>query len=223
MSITAHMATDTADEAALVAQAEEEHYAMAGAAHHNFVIRLYEGLLVVFDGRDDVCVLAEVTTFGPQGQPFIPDVAIIHGVGQHEPTSWRQDHGDPPITVAIEVVSPSENDDVIVKKLARFDECGVEEVWFLRISLGDILCYRRTEGTLRRVIDRRSDLLGGVHFEIAADGSIVPFFADGEEFAPHFIAILRRARRAEAQAAAAEAQVAQLREQLRAAGIEPTT
>ena len=202
---------------------------MAGAAHHNFVIRLYEGLLVVFDGRDDVCVLAEVTTFGPHGQPFIPDIAIIHGVGQHEPTSWRQDHGDPPITVAIEVVSPSESDEIVVKKLARFDECGVDEAWLLRISLGDIVCYRRTEGALRRVIDRRSDLLDGVHFEIAADGSIVPFFADGEEFAPHFIAILGRARRAEAQVVAVEAQVvaveaqaAQLRQQLRAAGIEPT-
>ena len=209
---------------------------MAGAAHHNFVIRLYEGLLVVFDGRDDVCVLAEVTTFGPHGRPFIPDVAIIHGVGQHEPTSWRLDHGDAPITVAIEVVSLSENDDIILKKLARFDECGIDEVWFLRISLGDIVCYRRTDGSLRRVIDRRSDLLGGVHFEIASDGSIVPFFADGEEFAPHFVVILRRARRAEAHAAAAEAQAAaaeaqtaaaesqvtQLREQLLAAGIEPT-
>lgn len=52
--------------------------------------------------------------------------------------------------------TPSENDDIVVKKLARFDECGVEEVWFLRISLGDILCYRRTEGTLRRVIDGRA-------------------------------------------------------------------
>lgn len=212
-----------ADEAALVALAEEEHYAMAGAAHHNFVIRLYEGLLVVFDGRDDVCVLAEVTTFGPQGQPFIPDVAIIHGVAQHEPTSWRLDHGDLPITVAIEVVSPSESDEIILKKLARFDECGVSEVWFLRISLGDIVCYRRVDGSLSRVIARRSDLLDGVHFEVAADRSIVPFFADGEEFAPHFIAILGRARRAEALAAAAEAQVAQLRAQLRAVGIEPTT
>lgn len=202
---------------------------MAGAAHHNFVIRLYEGLLVVFDGRDDVCVLAEVTTFGPQSQPFIPDVAVIHGVGQHEPTSWRQDHGDPAITVAIEVVSPGESDDIIATKLARFDDCGVQEAWFLRTRLSDIVCYRRTDGALRRVIDRHSELLGGVHFDVAADGSIVPFFADGEEFAPHFIAILRRARRAEPQAAVAEAQfaaaearVAQLREQLRAAGIEPT-
>ena len=239
----------TVDEATLVAQVEEEHYAMAGAAHHNFVIRLYEGLLVVFDDRNDVCVLAEVTTFGPAGQPFIPDVAVIHGVGQHEPTSWRQDHGDPPLTVAIEVVSPSENDDIIATKLARFDEAGAQEVWFLRTRLSDIMCYRRNEGTLQRVTASSSSLLGGVRFEVAADGSIVPFFADGEEFPPHFVAILRRARRAEALATAAEAAAAtaeataaaaeataaaaeataaaavaraeQLRDQLRAAGIQP--
>lgn len=219
----------TTDEEALLAQIEEEHYAMAGAAHHNFVIRLFEGLLVVFEGRDDVCVLAEVTTFAPSGQPFIPDVAVIHGVGQHEPTSWRQDHGDPPITVAIEVVSASENDDVVAGKLARFEESGVQEVWFLRTRLGDILCYRRTEGTLRRVTATSSALLGGVRFDVAPDGAIVPFFADGEEFPPHFVAVLRRARRAEAQAAAAEAQAAaaeaqaeRLRAQLRAAGIQPS-
>ena len=55
-------------------------------------------------------------------------------------------------------MSPSENDDIILRKLARFEECGVEEAWFLRTSLGDIVCYRRTDGTLRRVIDRHSDL-----------------------------------------------------------------
>jgi Uma2 family endonuclease len=218
----------TLDEAALVALVEEEHYAMAGAAHHNFVIRLYEGLLVVFDGRDDVCVLAEVTTFGPDGQPFIPDIAVVHGVGQHEPSSWRQDHGDPPPTVVIEVVSPSENDDVLATKLTRFNDCGVEEVWLLRTRLGEITCYRRHEGTLRRIAAGSSALLGGVRFEVAPDGAIVPFFADGEEFPPHFVAILRRARCAEARATDAEAhaaavaaQVLRLQDQLRAAGIEP--
>jgi Uma2 family endonuclease len=227
----------TMDEITLVAQVEEEHYAMAGAAHHNFVIRLYEGLLTVFDSRTDVCVLAEVTSFGPDGQPFIPDVAIIHGVPQTEPSSWRQDHGDPPPTVVIEVVSRSENDEMVSAKLARFADIGVQEVWLLRISIGTVSCYRRVEGVLRHVVDNTSALLGGVRFEAGPDGSIVPFFANGEEFPSHFVVILARAHRAEAQAAQAQAQVAQaeaqvaaalniaeqLRGQLRAAGIEPAT
>jgi Uma2 family endonuclease len=227
----------TMDETALVAQVEEEHYAMAGAAHHNFVIRLYEGLLTVFDDRDDVCVLAEVTSFGPDGQPFIPDVAVIHGVPQTEPSSWRQDRSDPPPTVVIEVVSRSENDDMVSAKLARFADVGVQEVWLLRISIGTISCYRRVEGSLRHTSDNSSALLGGVRFEAGPDGSIVPFFADGEEFPSHFVVILARAHRAEAQAAQAEEQAAaaeaqaamafavaeQLRAQLRAAGIEPAT
>jgi Uma2 family endonuclease len=225
----------TMDEHALVAQVEEEHYAMAGAAHHNFVIRLYEGLLTVFHDRDDVCVLAEVTSFGPDGQPFIPDVAVIHGVPQAEPSSWRQDRGDRPPTVVIEVVSRSENDDMVSTKLARFNDVGVQEVWLLRISTGEISCYRRAEGTLRRTSDSASALLGGVRFDAGPDGSIVPLFADGEEFPSHFVVILARAHRAEAQAAQAEAKAAQsqetataaldtaqkLRAQLRAAGIEP--
>jgi len=232
----------TIDEDALVAQVEEEHYAMAGAAHHNFVIRLYEGLLTVFHERDDVCVLAEVTWFGPDGTPFIPDVAVIHGVAQSEPTSWRQDRGDPPASVVIEVVSSSETDDVLFAKLARFNDAGVEEVWFLRTRLGHISCYRRVEGVLRPVVANTSALLGNVRFEADTDESIVPLFANGEEFPSHFVVILARAHRAEAQAAAAEAHAAaaeahaataeahaaaaeahvdELRAQLRAAGITP--
>jgi hypothetical protein len=52
-------------------------------------------------------------------------------------------------------------------------------------------------------------------------GSIVPLFANGEEFTSHFVVILARAHRAEAHAATAEAQVDELRAQLRAAGITP--
>ncbi len=211
----------TIDEDALVAQVEEEHYAMAGAAHHNFVIRLYEGLLTVFHERDDVCVLAEVTWFGSDGQPFIPDVAVIHGVAQSEPSSWRQDRGDPPASVVIEVVSASETDDILFAKLARFNDAGVEEAWFLRTRLGNISCYRRVDGLLRPVVDNTSALLGNVRFEAGPDGSIVPLFANGEEFPSHFVVILARAHRAEAHAAAAEAQADELRAQLRAAGITP--
>jgi Uma2 family endonuclease len=233
----------TIDEDALVAQVEEEHYAMAGAAHHNFVIRLYEGLLSVFDERDNVCVLAEVTCFGPDGQPFIPDVAVIHGVGQSEPTSWRQDRGDPALSVVIEVVSASENDEVLATKLTRFNEAGVAEAWFLRTRLGIISCYRRLDGVLRPVVDNSSALLADVTFAVGPDGSIVPLFADGEEFPSHFVVILARAHRAEARLAQAEAQAtqaearlaqaearlaqaeaqaAQLRVQLRAAEITPS-
>jgi hypothetical protein len=125
------------------------------------------------------------------------------------------------LTVVIEVVSPSENDDGLATKLERFDDSGVEEVWLLRTRLGEITCYRRHEGTLRRVEAGSSALLGGVRFEVAPDRAIVPFFADGEEFPPHFVAILRRARRAEARASDAEAQVLRLQDQLRAAGITP--
>lgn len=219
----------TIDEDALVAQVEEEHYAMAGAAHHNFVIRLYEGLLTVFHERDDVCILAEVTWFGADGKPFIPDVAVIHGVPQSEPSSWRQDRGDPPASVVIEVVSPSETDDILFAKLARFNEVGVEEAWFLRTRLGSITCYRRVDGVLRPVVDNTSELLANVRFEAGPDGSIVPLFANGEEFPSHFVVILARAQRAEArleqveaQAATAEADSEKLRAQLRAAGITPT-
>jgi Uma2 family endonuclease len=199
----------TIDEDALVAQVEEEHYAMAGAAHHNFVIRLYEGLLTVFHQRDDVCVLAEVTWFGPDGKPFIPDVAVIHGVAQSEPTSWRQDRGDPPASVVIEVVSSSETDDILFGKLARFNEVGVQEAWFLRTRLGSISCYRRVDGVLRPVVDNTSALLGNVRFEAGPDGSIVPLFANGEEFPSHFVVILARAHRAEARLVQAESRLEQ--------------
>ncbi len=194
---------------------------MAGAAHHNFVIRLYEGLLTVFHKRDDVCVVAEVTWFGPDGRPFIPDVAVIHGVAQSEPSSWRQDRGDPPASVVIEVVSASETDDIVFAKLARFNDAGVEEAWFLRTRLGHIGCYRRVDGVLRPVVDNTSALLGNVRFEADPDGSIVPLFANGEEFPSHFVVILARAHRAEAHAATAEAHADELRAQLRAAGITP--
>jgi Uma2 family endonuclease len=197
--------TTTLDEDALVAQVEEEHYGMAGAAHHNLVIRLYEGLLTEFDGHDDVCVLAEVTWFLPDHQPMIPDVVVIRGAPQSEPTSWRQDHGDAPPTVIIEVVSPGDTEEIHRAKLDRFELAGTQEVWFLHLLTGAIVCWRKTaEGNLRIVHDDTSQLLNGVRFGVGPDGRVVPFFSDGDEFPSHLAVVLARARSAEDRALVAE-------------------
>jgi Uma2 family endonuclease len=215
--------TTALDEDALVAQVEQEHYLMAGAAHHNLVIRLYEGLLTEFDGRDDACVLAEVTWFLPNGQPMIPDIAVIRGVPQSEPSSWRQDRGDAPPSVLIEVVSPGDTEEIHRAKLDRFELAGAEEVWFLHLLTGAIACWRRTaEGNLRIVHDDTSALLNGVHFGIGPDGRVVPFFSNGDEFPSHLAVVMARAQRAEARALAAEAELERLQAALRAHGIDLT-
>jgi Uma2 family endonuclease len=236
--------TTTLDEDALVAQVEEEHYGMAGAAHHNLVIRLYEGLLTEFDGTDDACVLAEVTWFLPSRQPMIPDIAVIRGVPQSEPTSWRQDRGDPPASVIIEVVSPGDTEEIHRAKLDRFELAGASEVWFLFLLTGAIVCWRRTAAGLLRVVhDDTSELLNGVRFGVGPDGRVVPFFSNGDEFPTHLSVVMARAERAEARALSAEtriaeaeskaadaetraasvaAEIAQLRSRLHSRGIDPT-
>jgi Uma2 family endonuclease len=197
--------TTLLDEDALVAEAEQEHYAMAGAAHHNLVIRLYEGLLTIFQHRHDACVLAEVTWFLSGGRPMIPDIAVILGAPQTEPDSWRQDRGDPAPTVIIEVVSRSENDEIKLAKLDRFQQAGAGEVWFLHLLTGSHECWRAdTAGVLRFVHDDTSALLDGVRFGVGPDGQVVPFFSNGDEFPGHLWVEMARTRRAEQRAEAAE-------------------
>ncbi len=199
--------TTMLDEDALVAQAEEEHYAMAGAVHHNLVIRLYEGLLTIFQHRPDVCVLAEVTWFLPNGRPMIPDIAVIYGAPQTEPDSWRQDRGNPVPAVIIEVVSRSENDEIKLAKLDRFQQAGASEVWFLHLLTGSHECWRvDPAGVLRFVHDNTSALLDGVRFGVGPDGQVVPFYSNGDEFPSHMFVVLAHARRAEQQAEAAQQQ-----------------
>ena len=126
--------------------------------------------------------------------------------------------GAAPIVV-IEVVSRFETEDSRERKLERYTQMGVPEVWFLHIRRFPMVVRCELAGTAWNIaMAEVSDLLGGVSFTIV-DGVIDLRFPDGTPFPEGAAAVAVQARaeaaradveaaRADAEAARAEAEVA---------------
>ncbi len=221
----------TDEEQALVdAYDEEEMLMSAGLPHLNLMVRIYQGLRVHFEGRDDVFVCADLAWFDQHGQAMAPDIAVVFGLHQHDVQSYRQDKGMPPASVVIELVSPRDTPQRNRAKIERWSSAGAGEFWLLDPGTGQVSAFTPFDGVLRfnPELGVSSPLLGGIHFGTEPDGTIVPYFPDGTAFPEDLVCITKdlRATHAALQAAHAEAESAgrradALEAQLRALGIEP--
>ena len=184
---------------------EEEHYAMAGQEHRDVITRLYEGLKLLFDGRDDRLVMAEVDLYPPGEQvKMIPDIAVVFGVAQSVVNSYRVGRSGPAPTVVLEVVSRWETEDARTRKLERYATIGVLEVWFLHMHPPVNVRYSRLDGGWQADTPVRCDLLDGVSFP-AVEGVLELHTPDGRPF-PLNTASSELQARAAVERALAEAQ-----------------
>ena len=166
--------------------ADEEHRLMAGMVHFELVIRLYEGLLLLFRDRPDVFVAAELNWVLPEHRVAVPDIAVVFGQpADDRPRSYRQDQGRPPADLVIEVVSSQDTDEINADKMKRHAAAGTRELWFLYLATGGqtrfVLHDEHYEFAPATVVAA----LGGVRFE-ASNGTFVPYFPDGRVFPAHF-------------------------------------
>jgi Uma2 family endonuclease len=190
----------------------EQHHMSAGQPHRNLVTRLYEGLRAVYRDRTDRLVVAEIIWRCPDSTRLIPDIAVVHGVPMGDPESYRIGIDGPPPTVALEVVSPRDDENTYRLKLDRHWLAGTGELWFLHHSTGLVTRWVRGEERWIEEPDHRCDALDGISFD-GSSGRIIPRFGDGAEFPVSVSAVLAAVARAEERADTAEARAARLAEQ----------
>jgi Uma2 family endonuclease len=190
-----------------------------------WIITLYDNLSAKFADRDNVFVAADNTWFPREGEPNLhaaPDVYLVFGRPKGDRSSymqWRE--GGVPVTVAFEILSPSNTDKEMDDKLAFYEEHGVEEYYEYNPDANFLKAFVRRGDVFRRV-RKFAEFVSprlGIRFEMTKREMTV-YHAGGERFLmfEELSAARRlaeeRASNAEQRATSAESRVTNLQERL---------
>jgi Uma2 family endonuclease len=154
-----------------------------------WIATLWGNLTILFTDAADVFVAMDLLWYAQEGQPDVrvaPDVMVVFGRPRGERGTYRQwQEDDIPVTVAFEVLSPSNTDREMADKRAFYEEHGVEEYYVYDPDRNTLEAYRRKGAVLRRV---RGKNLGSPRLDIRFDLSgpeMVVFYPDGRPFLTH--------------------------------------
>jgi Uma2 family endonuclease len=141
----------------------------------------------LFRHREDVFVAADLLWYPrpqPDEEPQAPDVMVVFGRPKGDRGSYKQWlENDIPVTVAVEIISPSNSPTEMADKLAFYDEYGVDEYYVYDPQKNRLLVYTRGPGTLRMIRYKgqfTSNLLG-IRFDLSGPEMAV-FYPDGRAF-----------------------------------------
>src|SRR5438105_1115901 len=120
-----------------------------------WIVVLYGNLSAQYRRAADVFVAGDLLWYPEEGHPEVrlaPDVLVVFGRPKGDRGSYRQwEEGDVPVTVAFEVLSPSNTVTEMADKLAFYDDHGAEEYYVYDPDRGHLLVYIRQGQTLQRV------------------------------------------------------------------------
>ncbi len=155
-----------------------------------WIATLWGNLSILFSQAADVFVAMDLLWYALEGHPDVqaaPDVMVVFGRPRGDRGSYKQwEEGDVPVTVAFEILSPSNTPQEMADKLAFYDEHGVEEYYVYDPDRNQLEVYRRKGTVLRRV--RGNKALVSPRLDIRFDLSgpeMVVYYPDGEPFLTH--------------------------------------
>ncbi len=135
-------------------------------------IQLIEGnLTAMFAGRPDVFIAGDLLWYPDKHseERAAPDVMIVFGRPKGHRGSYKQWlEEDVPVTVAFEILSPSNDTDEMAKKFYFYDEYGVEEYYIYDPDANKLEVFVRGQATFRQVHDIPSYVSRrmGIRFEM---------------------------------------------------------
>jgi Uma2 family endonuclease len=151
-----------------------------------WIFVLFGNLTALFRTREDVFVAADLLWYVREGdqERAAPDVLVVFGRPKGDRGSYKQwEEGNIPVTVAFEVLSPSNTPMEMADKLAFYDEYGVEEYYLFDPDRNALRVYTRGQMALklaRHHGDFTSPRLG-IRFELSGPEMAV-FYPDGRRF-----------------------------------------
>lgn len=205
-----------------------------------WIVTLQGGLDDLFADRPDVFVAGDLLWYPVEGDNATrqaPDVMVAFGRPKGDRGSYRQwDEGGVAPQVVFEVLSPGNRPGEMARKLLFYETYGVEEYYVYDPDRVRLAAYTRGPDGFEQVAnpDGFTSPRLGVRFDLSSGPELVVHRPDGRRFLTYRELAARaeeQARRAEEQAAraegqarradAAEAELARLRDRLRAAGLDP--
>jgi Uma2 family endonuclease len=152
-----------------------------------WIFVLHGNLTALFRTVVDVFIAADLFWYAREGdeqERTAPDVLVVFGRPKGDRGSylqWQEDNV--PCTVVFEVLSPSNTYKEMAKKLAFYDEYGVEEYYVYDPDENDLVVYTRGQLALR-LIDHEGDYTSqrlGIRFDLSGPEMVV-FYPDGRPF-----------------------------------------
>jgi len=181
-----------------------------------WIFVLFGNLTALYRTAADVFVAADLLWYArehDEDERAAPDVLVVFGRPKADRGSYRQwEEGDVPVTVAFEVLSPSNTFKEMAKKLAFYDEYGVEEYYVYDPEENDLVVYVRGQAALR-LIDHEGQYTSGrlgIRFDLSGPEMAV-FYPDGRRFLS-FEELDAERQRQQQRADKAERELARLRE-----------
>lgn len=190
-----------------------------------WIVMIQQNLESLFANDPNVFVAGDLLWYPQQGDNktcTAPDVLVVFGRPKGDRGSYKQwlENNTPP-QVVFEILSPSNTQTEMNKKLLFYDRYGVEEYYVYDPDKNDLGGWLR-QGERLDVIDPIADWVSprlGIRFHSSSE-ELQIYRPDGVLFTT-LNQERQRAEQERQRAEQAEAQLAKLAEQLRAAGIEP--
>ncbi len=152
-----------------------------------WIFVLFGNLAALFRSAADVFVAANLYWYPRENddrERTAPDVLVVFGRPRGDRGSYRQwEEGDVPVTVAFEVLSPSNTYQEMARKLAFYDEYGVEEYYVYDPDNNALVVYVRGQAALRLIDHKGEHTSGrlGIRFDLSGPQMRV-FYPDGRPF-----------------------------------------
>ena len=196
-----------------------------------WIVKIKENLDILFAEVEDVFVAGDLLWYPVEGSNNIsqaPDIMVVFCRPKGERGSylqWLEDNISP--QVVFEILSPSNTQKEMAKKLEFYRKYGVEEYYLFDPRKIEFCGWMRSEGDLT-VIDAIENWVSprlNIRFELTAE-TLEIYYPDGKRFLTP-VELAKRAeerQRAEEErqrAELAEARIKILEERLREAGIDP--
>lgn len=191
----------------------------------SWIVKIKENLEILFAEVEDVFVAGDLLWYPVEGNNNIcqaPDILVVFGRTKGNRGSylqWLEDNISP--QVVFEILSPSNTQKEMAKKLEFYRKYGVEEYYLFDPKKIEFCGWMRSEEDLI-VIDTIENWVSprlNIHFELTAE-TLEIYYPDGKRFLTP-VELAKRAEEAEQRAELAEARIKILEERLRQAGIDP--
>jgi Uma2 family endonuclease len=152
-----------------------------------WIFVLYANLQALFRNQADVFVAADLFWYPLEGHPEIrvaPDVLVVFGRPKGDRGSYQEwKEGNIPLTVVMEVLSPSNTVMEMEDKLDFYEEHGVEEYYVYDPQSNQLVVYLRQGDRLNRV-GRKQEYTSprlGIRFDLSGEEMVV-YGPNGERF-----------------------------------------
>ncbi|MGB3533102.1 MAG: Uma2 family endonuclease [Microcoleaceae cyanobacterium] len=197
-----------------------------------WIVKIKENLEILFANVADVFIAGDLLWYPVEGNNTItaaPDAMVVFGRPKGDRRSylqWREDNIAP--QVVFEVLSHSNTQKEMAKKLEFYRKYGVEEYYLIDPNKIELCGWLRYDDDLI-VIDNIENWVSpqlNIRFELTAN-KLEIYYPDGKRFLTP-VELAQKAEEAEQQLTQerqrveeAEARIMLLEERLRAAGIDP--